>query len=122
MERHGADHLHVPVASVQRRRPDCQTIRARRNRPTRSPADVGHTIRFHVTAKNADGDDAGRVEPDRSRSQGEAEAPQATAAPVISGTPVVGSDLNATTGTWNGTKPITYTITWESCDLDITSA
>lgn len=38
--------------------------------------------------------------------------PSNTAAPLISGTQVVGSTLTTTTGTWIGSAPITYTYQW----------
>ena len=38
--------------------------------------------------------------------------------PTITGTTEVGSTLTATTGTWNGTTPITYTYQWRRCDTD----
>jgi hypothetical protein len=43
-------------------------------------------------------------------------APSNTAPPTISGTPTQGQVLTATTGSWNGTTPITYTYRWERCD------
>ena len=39
---------------------------------------------------------------------------------MITGTPTVGQQLNATNGSWNGTKPITYVITWERCNTAVT--
>jgi hypothetical protein len=41
--------------------------------------------------------------------------PAITAAPVISGTPVVGSTLQASAGTWTGDPPITPAYQWLSC-------
>lgn len=38
--------------------------------------------------------------------------PENTAAPVISGTPVVDQTLSCTTGTWTGDAPISYTYQW----------
>jgi len=43
-------------------------------------------------------------------------APSNTAPTTISGTPTQGQVLTATTGSWNGTTPITYTYRWQRCD------
>jgi hypothetical protein len=43
-------------------------------------------------------------------------APSNTAPPKISGTPQVGNTLTATSGSWNGTTPITYHYQWLTCD------
>ena len=82
-------------------------------------ADVGHTLKFRVNAKNSDGK-AQASSNATAQIQGKAGAPQATAPPVITGTPTVGQQLNATNGSWNGTKPITYVITWERCNTAVT--
>ena len=43
-------------------------------------------------------------------------APQSTGAPSVSGTTRVGSRLTASTGSWSGTSPVTYTYSWLRCD------
>ncbi len=42
-------------------------------------------------------------------------APSNTAAPAITGTPEDGDVLTASTGTWSGSAPITYTYQWKDC-------
>ncbi|HUL99166.1 MAG TPA: hypothetical protein VLU24_07075, partial [Mycobacterium sp.] len=42
--------------------------------------------------------------------------PSNTVPPANSGTPAVGQVLTATTGTWTGTAPISYSYQWQSCN------
>jgi outer membrane protein assembly factor BamB len=75
-------------------------------------ADVGFTIRLVVSATNAGGTSSatstatGVVVP---------LAPVNTALPTISGSPVEGSTLAATTGLW-ANAPTTYAYQWQRCD------
>jgi Bacterial Ig domain/Cellulase (glycosyl hydrolase family 5) len=48
-------------------------------------------------------------------STGSPSLPVNTAVPTVSGTASVGQTLSATTGTWTGTAPISYTRSWERC-------
>jgi hypothetical protein len=82
-------------------------------------ADVGHTIRFQVTAKNDDGK-ATAASNATQEIAGKSGAPQATSPPVITGTPTVGQQLSTTNGNWNGNKPITYEVSWQRCNTAVT--
>ena len=82
--------------------------------------DVGHTIRFRVTAKNKDGSTTAMSNA-TSEIPGNAQAPIEAAPPTISGSPVVGQKLTATNGTWQGSQPISYTTVWQTCNADVTS-
>ena len=83
-------------------------------------ADAKHTIRLDVTASNADGNDDRPGERDE-RGPGQPECPGETAPPEISGQAVVGKTLTATTGSWKGTQPISYTFKWQSCTSNLSS-
>jgi hypothetical protein len=76
-------------------------------------ADVGHTLRVTVTAKNADGSTDATSAPTAVVSP--ASAPANTSPPTISGTVQVGSTLTAGNGSWNG-DPTGYTYSWSRCD------
>lgn len=78
-----------------------------------SAADVGHTMRVTVTAKNADGS-ANEVSVP-SAVIAAAVAPKNTVAPAISGTATVDSILSVTNGTWDN-SPTGYTYGWTRCD------
>ena len=79
-----------------------------------SSGDVGRTIRVEVTATNADG---------KSQALSAATAviaalgdvPANTKQPEPSGTPQEGRTVTVDTGSWSGTKPITYSYQWQSC-------
>jgi len=78
-------------------------------------ADLGATIRFEVTATNADGKAVATSNPTAQVSNANG-VPANTAPPAISGTASVGSNLTTTTGTWVGDAPITYQYQWQRCD------
>ena len=80
-------------------------------------ADADHTIRLDVTASNSDGKATARANA-TSEIPGNAKAPVETAAPTVSGNAVVGEQLTATRGTWQGTQPISYTIHWQACNAE----
>ena len=81
---------------------------------TLAAGDIGQNISVTVTATNSAGSANAT-----SASVGPVTAtpppptpPSNTVAPAISGTPEQGDTLTATTGTWIGTAPITYTYLW----------
>jgi hypothetical protein len=76
-------------------------------------ADVGFTLRVVETATNSDGS---LTVPSAPTAVVTAQtAPVNTAEPLISGSPVEGSTVSTTNGTWSGTG-ITFTYQWVRCD------
>jgi hypothetical protein len=82
--------------------------------------DAGHTLRFQVTAKNSEGSATAESNA-TGEVPGKANAPVVVSSPTVSGNPVVGQQLTATTGTWQGTAPISFTINWQTCNSAVTS-
>lgn len=76
-------------------------------------ADVGHTLRVTVTAKNTGGSGTATSAP--SAVVSDKTAPTPTTAPSISGTPAVASTLTASQGAWSG-NPTSVAIAWLRCD------
>jgi hypothetical protein len=81
---------------------------------TLTAADVDHTVRALVTATNADG--SASATSNTSQLVASTNAPTNTAKPVVTGTPAVGNELSATTGTWTGGVR-TYRFQWQRCQL-----
>jgi hypothetical protein len=75
-------------------------------------ADVGGTVKLRITAANGAG--SGSYTVTSRLVYGPAPAP--TAAPLVSGTPTVGSVLTASPGSWSG-SPTGYLYRWRRCDL-----
>ena len=76
--------------------------------------DAGHTITANVTACNRDGCSTAQTDaygPVKSNAK-----PVNTAAPTISGTPVVGATLTAVEGTW-ANVPTSFGYQWLRCDV-----
>jgi hypothetical protein len=76
-----------------------------------SSADVGHRLRFRVTATNADGQQTAASNATALISS----APVNTSEPVISGSPVQGQTLTVTNGGWTSGGPITFYRQWVRC-------
>ena len=83
---------------------------------TVADADVGRTLRVQVTASNADG--AGQATSSPTAVVTATAAPVSTSDPAISGSPVEGQTLTATSGGWAGTAPITFAYQWVRCGTD----
>jgi hypothetical protein len=78
-------------------------------------ADVGHTLRVTVTAKDTNGSGTATSAP--SAVVSDKTAPTPTTVPSISGTPAVGSTLTASQGTWTG-NPTSVAIAWLRCNAN----
>lgn len=83
-----------------------------------SATDVAKTIRVVVTATNSAGNAAATSAQTATVT---AAAPANTALPVITGTAKEGQALSASTGTWTGSSPITYTYQWQNCSTSCTA-
>ncbi len=77
--------------------------------------DVGHTLRVLVTGKNAVLTGNALSDPTVAVTLPGVVAPTSTAEPVIGGTPQVGSVLQGSRGTWQGTAPLRFTYQWRRC-------
>jgi hypothetical protein len=75
-------------------------------------ADVGHTLRVNVIAKNIAGKGEAQSAPSATVT---GVAPANVVAPLVVGLSVTGQTLTATEGTWTGTEPISYTYQWQLC-------
>lgn len=82
---------------------------------TLGSADVGHTLRVDVTARNADGTGTAESDP-TARVAAVGSAPVSVTKATVSGSPQVGSTLVVQKGTWSGVQPITLSYQWQRCD------
>ena len=82
---------------------------------TITSTDLGTTIRFEVTASSKGGSTSASSKPTAEITTGTG-VPANTSAPTITGNATVGTTLTATTGSWVGDQPITYSYQWQDCD------
>ena len=82
---------------------------------TLTSADLGATIRFEVTASNTDGKKTATSNETTEITTGTG-VPASSSPPIITGNATVGATLTATTGSWVGDKPITFSYQWQRCD------
>jgi fibronectin-binding autotransporter adhesin len=77
--------------------------------------DVGHTLRVAVTATTRDGSASAVSAPTAVVAALPVQAPHNGGLPTISGSPVVGRVVTATSGTWTGAAPIRFSYRWRRC-------
>jgi len=92
---------------------NCSDISGATNQSyTLASADVDHAIRVAVTASNTDGQATATSSTTAQVSS--RSAPVNSAKPTVSGTPRVGEELTASTGTWTGGVS-SYSYQWQRC-------
>jgi hypothetical protein len=82
---------------------------------TLTEGDAGSTVRVVVTAENSEGSASATSASTAVITV--ATTPSNTTLPAISGTAQDGRTLSASTGSWEGTLPISYAYQWQSCNL-----
>ena len=78
-------------------------------------ADVGHTLRVVVTATNGGGA-ASALSSSSAVVAAAGSAPASTSVPTLSGTPLQGSVLTVSQGTWSGSTPLSFSYGWQRCN------
>ncbi len=79
---------------------------------TVAAADVGHTLRVKVLAKNIAGSGSAESAPTATAT---GVTPSNVLAPTVLGLDITGQTLSATEGIWTGTEPISYSFRWQQC-------
>ncbi len=77
-----------------------------------SPPDVGSTVRLTVTASDAEGSTSAASP---ATAKVAVLAPKRGLRPTITGATKDGQLLSASTGTWKGTPPLSFTYQWSNC-------
>ena len=80
-------------------------------------ADVGSTVRVHVTATNVARSASASSAVSAVVASNGALAPSSTSAPTISGSLEAGQTVRASAGEWGGSEPFGFTYEWQSCDV-----
>lgn len=94
----------------------CSTVESGPTRTTyrTTEADVGNRLRLVVTATNP----AGEVQQASSATAiVVAAAPRPESSPTIEGAAKDGATLKADVGTWSGTRPVSYSYEWQTCNV-----
>jgi sugar lactone lactonase YvrE len=78
-------------------------------------ADVGRTLVVVVTASNSIGSTSSSSAPTAAISPS---PPANSVRPTVSGDEEVGASVTASSGSWSGTPPLTFSYQWERCNAD----
>jgi len=93
--------------------PECAEIAGAASQTYKPTArEVGSTLRVRATAANSAGRRTATSMPTEIVV---ASAPKNTSLPTVSGTAAEGQALTATTGSWTGATPMTFTYQWHRC-------
>src|SRR5690242_18953785 len=79
---------------------------------------AGKTLRITVTVTNSVGSASAQSAATAviQNAPQSSTPPASTSLPSVSGSAAVGQTLNASSGTWSGTTPMTYGYQWQQCD------